>query len=837
MLTPRVPPRGEQGVVTVLFALFLGLLLMFGSLVITIGSWYTHARQLQTKADAAALAGGGTWSFPCTPETDARIATTARTFFGEHTAAPGAAVPGDYNQQVGGVEGDQVYVTLNQAGYWQDTFPSTDFSSPSGPVCASLALDVKATEDDSPLLWGWLPFLPDIKKKARVEIEKAEGGLTDLLPIAVRVPKPVSSAAVIYDESNGNILSVRYFQEDQGVSNLPAGLDGFSTRLSGTPDAIPSLPVRTGVLIALSFRPACGAPGAQPPCFEDDGWANVNALCNQGSGAPIVTCYDATGNWPSQSARSGLHFIRSYGGGNVTNGPPALRSAWLGATTCESNAYFNSLPTGSCLAQLNVAIDIGSVVEDVGGGGDDDDDDDGGDGPEQTRKGSNVEVRYRLVRSDGTTFCNYGDSCELVPSSPDATGTVTYTTSGSPDSPNLPLTANSRGNSVAIQIRVRRSTVAPNPGGCGPGANFNNNCRWFHLGSGNFGPGTPPTTAQIQAAPVQRAFMGNIDLSGPVKWLQIGRDVNCDDVGEAIGGPAASHQTGVSACFFVDMGLKGGIAKDQDEPPFVFDEGTGSSQMGFLDCDPAFGQGQQLTDAVVNGCGILYTGNKFNTSPLCPGPNQFFTLPKPAPFDDWAPFDCVKTRPTGAGNQIVDGLNERIFGVRNNPSCPADNGGGYVEGRNYWHRANNGYDAINYAWDNDTPGTNDDLGNRLRLDDPRLVTLFFSPYQSFGGSGQEVFPVVALGAFYVTGWGRLNGNGTFQGGGPADPCTDGNNGNLYDGTGNEPPPDLNANGGAAGGTVVWGHFLKYVAQSSQTSGGGEPCDPDGIDPCVAVLVE
>ncbi len=65
-----------------------------------------------------------------------------------------------------------------------------------------MILDVKATEQDSPLLWGWLPFFPDIKKKARVEIQEAEG-VSGLLPIAVRVPKPVSVAAVFYDQTAG----------------------------------------------------------------------------------------------------------------------------------------------------------------------------------------------------------------------------------------------------------------------------------------------------------------------------------------------------------------------------------------------------------------------------------------------------------------------------------------------------------------------------------------------------------------------------------------------------------------------------------------------------------
>jgi hypothetical protein len=286
------------------------------------------------------------------------------------------------------------------------------------------------------------------------------------------------------------------------------------------------------------------------------------------------------------------------------------------------------------------------------------------------------------------------------------------------------------------------------------------------------------------------------------------------------------------------MGLKGGIAKDQDEPPFVFDEGSGPSQMGFLECDPQFGQGQQLTDAIVKGCKPLYMGNGFDTDPLCPEANQFFDLPKPPPFDDWEPIDCVKTRPTGGGNQVIDGLNLRIFGDPTNPQCPPDNAGEYVRGRNYWHRANNQFDLVNFAWDQDTANKTDDLANRILPDDPRLVTLFFTPYDSFSASGQETFPVVTLGRFYVTGWGRLNGDGSFQGNGPEDPCSDGANSPVYPITANEPPPDINSGGAAAGGAVIWGHFIKGVVQNSSTGGGtGKPCDPKTFTPCTPVLVE
>ena len=263
----RAPSRlrdDECGQVVVLFALLLTLLMMMGSLVLDVGSWYAHARHLQTKVDAAAFAGGSVWGFPCGPDIDARIEGEARAYFGPHTAASGLPVSAGYNAQVGGVGEQDIYLALNQAGWWDDAFTGGDFSSPSGTLCAAKTLDVKATEDDSPPLWGFIPFLPDIKRKARVEIQEP-AGLTGLLPIAVRLPQPLTAAAVFYDESSGSIIDVKYFREvctptvADCIASAPVGLGQWTTDPpAGDADAtLASVEVapRTGVVIATSFRP------------------------------------------------------------------------------------------------------------------------------------------------------------------------------------------------------------------------------------------------------------------------------------------------------------------------------------------------------------------------------------------------------------------------------------------------------------------------------------------------------------------------------------------------------------------------------------------------------
>ena len=299
---------------------------------------------------------------------------------------------------------------------------------------------------------------------------------------------------------------------------------------------------------------------------------------------------------------------------------------------------------------------------------------------------------------------------------------------------------------------------------------------------------------------------------------------------------AASVPAG-NRCFYLEMGMQGAVAVDQDEPPIAFNLGSTGSQRAFLDCDP--GAGTNLSEEIRVGCTPIYAANTFTYSPYCPTDNNPAALlgPQPPPWDasnGWPPPQCVVTQ-TGAGNQVIQGLNQRLFNVNNNPSCPAETSN-FVPGRNYWHDANNLNDDFTFAQDSPAPAR----GNRLKLvEDPRYVTLFFTPYDSFTSSGNETFPIVGFGGFYVTGFGRTSGGGgSWQGGAPEDPCTGGNSGSPFDGlpfgVGNEPPPDLNL---GANQTWVWGHFITPVFLTNNGTPSDKLCNPTGGKPCIAVLVD
>ena len=855
--------RDERGQVVVLFALLVPMLLALGTIVVSVGGWYTYARHLQTKVDAGAFAGGAVWGFPCGADIDAEIEAQARMYVGSHTAADGSVATSPYNPQLSGVGPDRIYASLNQAQWWSGSFPASDFSSPLGSVCESKILDVKATHQDPPLLFRLIPLFPDIKRKARVQIEEISG-LTGLLPIAVRLPQPLSAAAIFYDEGDTatpkQILAIKPFRQvcldpddlSDCIVGAPPGLGHWTTMpdpadVAGTWASF-NVRAKTGVVVATSVRPACGAgtPPAGPPCLSISPsliGTPIDDLCG-GSGT-AVQCYDADGSGAAQSVRAGVHFIQGHTQGAVGSGRPELRRSWLENVDCPpagyAGAYFNSAPS-PCHVRLTVEVDIGSLEEDIPPTPPDE--------LVETRDGSNVQMRYCHVQTGetGPEACDrdlgaqeFGVDQDMQCSSGGPMVTCSTVLGTHPL-----IATDSRENAFAIQIHLRHTSVPEDPE-CSndPALDYRDVCRFFYTGAGYVDDNVPPSGAAVLGAPVQRTYMGSLERTTPIEWLRLTVDPDCDPVNTpedwVIGhdyppdpeADAASQPEGATRCYVVDLGTAGGLARDQDEPPIAFNLGDNSSQRAYVDCDPDI---NNMKSEIVMGCQWPpYAANKFDTTPYCPGHAGFFDKANP-PMAGWPPYTCVLTQ-TGNSSQVVQGFNERIFNKSNNPQCPDEDASmpAYVKGRNYWHRMNNMYDEETFAWDGtgpqDPPLTA--KGNTLRSDDPRLVTLFFTTYDSFTSTGNEVYPIVGFGNFYVTGYGETI-SGSWKGGAPEDPCDDGNG--LALGAGNDPPPDIDMSRNTR---WVWGHFVKDVAPAPFTTGGnGALCNPEAsFQPCVAVLVE
>ena len=176
----RLRKERERGQVLVLAALLMPLFLAIGSIVIDVGNWYVLKRHLQTQVDAAALAGGPAFT-GCSHNpgaTTAAIQQQALLYAGDPTRHPSG-----YNPLM--EDAADVHAVLNSTTFWsQGDLPGATDWTDGGAPCVSKFLDVKATDHEAPLLWGWIPFFPDLKTRARVEISEIQS--TDgLRPLGV----------------------------------------------------------------------------------------------------------------------------------------------------------------------------------------------------------------------------------------------------------------------------------------------------------------------------------------------------------------------------------------------------------------------------------------------------------------------------------------------------------------------------------------------------------------------------------------------------------------------------------------------------------------------------
>jgi hypothetical protein len=240
---------------------------------------------------------------------------------------------------------------------------------------------------------------------------------------------------------------------------------------------------------------------------------------------------------------------------------------------------------------------------------------------------------------------------------------------------------------------------------------------------------------------VQRGFVGSADRSGPLQRVQV--------FSSGVTSGANSFAQGSTQTLGISIAVTGSLqVQSQASDPVVELRVTGSQNQS-IDCDPAL---SNLRDEIENGCGPAY---EINSGMSCPAYNALWGMPEP--------WDCVKTQTGGAVGQVEHGMKDRILGGANSCTAPIN-------------------------WPNYSPG------------DPRIVPLIITPFGSFGGSGNDIIPVIDFGVFYVVGW-----NG--------DPCP-------------------GAHSVPKG--YIAGHFIKYAAPNPHGAG-DEVCDPTSLTPCVAVM--
>lgn len=282
------------------------------------------------------------------------------------------------------------------------------------------------------------------------------------------------------------------------------------------------------------------------------------------------------------------------------------------------------------------------------------------------------------------------------------------------------------------------------------------------------GAGRTPVDITVKNGNTTTTFAGVQSMyaaganSGPIQQLTL------YDTGSGLT-DTSSLQQGSTHSLVVNMGITPSLAVAQSvsDPVVVMRLDGSGSQNQSVQCTPVSTPptiSDPFAAALATGCTGSY---KINVPLACPDPTD--------PTN--SPIDCLNPATGNKTNQPAKGLNYRILGSVSPSVCSSPN---------HWS---------SFPYFSPT--------------DPRIVTVFVTPYSSFGGSGSsQQFPIQYFATFYITGW-------QGQGQGFTNPCQ---------GNGDDTAP---------AGTVV-GHFISYINTLNQNSGGGATCVANSLNQCVTV---
>jgi hypothetical protein len=334
----------ERGGVLVMFAVWLPVLLLFVTFVVDVANWFEHNRHLQLQADAAALAGAGSYQFPCN---NTPIVQNTRNYAGAHSGF----LTAQYNSQIGGTSPDNVHVLINSGDFWSNG--GADFDD-GGQPCSVGRIDVKITESNLPWFLR-VANVAAINAWARVSIFQ-QTTRAGALPIGVPDIKPKTAIAYFVNETtqtpltcaSGSPPAAAWARLTQGATTTLNGRlltqwDNVSAPACDLEGGVNISAAKVGVVLLLS--------GSQN--FTPTG--NLAADCDQA----LVECYadDGGGGW------NGPLFIRGYStAGDGTPSAPILRDVQLVNSGCGDGSAPYFVLNGNCTVGMKAKIDFGAVL-------------------------------------------------------------------------------------------------------------------------------------------------------------------------------------------------------------------------------------------------------------------------------------------------------------------------------------------------------------------------------------------------------------------------------------------------------------------------------------------
>jgi hypothetical protein len=584
----------------VLVAAALPVFLLFASFAVDVGHFFDYSRNLQNRADAAALAAGTQYGATCfglgSPIVAGsltaaqlgeinNIGETAQQYAGWLAGSDAYYTPTDMTGRTlfnlpnltAGTAGN-LHILLNSTANWPGggnwTMGTAGTTGSPASLCDAgtedgvnlgPTTDVKITQSQLPLFFPLIGLKPDISAHARVQLQGVQvpGAVR---PIAVPDPGDVPCLqAYVIDQTTGTRLSTVSLTE---VGTSPPIWRGT------TPGTI-TPPITNGSADHLAVQ----------AFFPND--------CSNPAGGGTV--YDA----PAQGG--GIDFINGFKPFPGTITAPTLGSVWLSAGCSGQDPYFYYFTSGTCSVTLHamVAFPTGQ----------------GTPGVEGFMDGAlNNAVDMAQVGSTN----EWTGSFTISPRS----GRHTFTISWFQTNSSVNNKCQSKGD-----------------------ATKNNNPCFFNGGN-----------------PVQQTFAAvddgsdPPDDSGPVSAVQVGCVATTPSTCPTIGGQPTDGATsgvntipttgaGSNPTLQITVQLQGLQNSGRTDPPIILRASVQSAKRtGLIDCGQGSGASAD-SNAITNGCphGLqIYDGT---TCISDPSPN---------------PWSCVNIITGNRRNQILNGFTNRI---------------------------------------------------------------------------------------------------------------------------------------------------------------------------------
>ena len=791
----------ERGGVFVVSAFLIPVLLLMTALVIDVGNWFTHNRQLQNRADAAAYAAGveyaGNWKACVSSDAGVRqamantVADVARQYAGDPEASDYStgSLPALRNTEIANQANLDVTVNSSSPDYNDDTDytdgptgvvadpcynhpPGTDPISPGGGQWT----DVRVKERNVSSLLGAVGLpLARTGARARVEIRPALSGHR-FLPLAVPNNEITKVQVRYYNEctSTPTLLATRDLEEVPSANQ--GAVVGVGT-LWGLPGASATNPA-PGFDITLPSYGGCSQPylpvGVEVRIASRDEINFDTNTCAQLLAMQYADCFHRLSQiriWndgdPNNQARIGDVYLT---GGCGNNGNP--------------DAYFDTLPVTAtdCRFGANVYVNWGA----------------------RSTGNRNVPANFS-VTVNGVSATLQGS----LNGSGNGYGLWTV--------PSNQITANPGANTVTVALDWDDNNNSHNDPYSGQPCG-GNRCEYS------------------LSEPVQQAFVGTQGTAGAVAYVRTsasgwtGSPLRPSD-------PYATKDTGGNLItLYPTIGIRS-VLKTGVYTTLRLDDPQANQT---LQCDPNFAQGQEFS-AFRYGCEPWYGVNHFNGDVLgpphntaswwnsstktCPDGGQWFSYSNQgAGFGVNSrnnPWRCVLTAPGMSTGQIGDDIavaTENCDNINNNSCQNFDcNYDGNYDGKPS--------DPTGWAQDGGVGGNT--AGNPLKKGSayPRVVNLFIVPYQAskgLTGAGDEI-PVLGFASFYVMDWGGANSN-------QSDACPD----LTFDHDKNPATPQLTMPRAPRG--AITGVFVEAVDYEPGPVDPTAVCIEDQLTPCRVRLV-